>query len=84
LGRGLVNFDLALFKNNYIPRISEAFNLQFRFEAFNVLNRTNFANPTAANTQIFNASGNLNANAGLLTYTATPSRQLQFGWKLIF
>jgi hypothetical protein len=83
-GPGLVDFDVSLFKNNYIPQISEAFNLQFRFEAFNVINRTNFANPTAANTQIFNASENLNANAGLLTSTATPSRQLQFGLKFVF
>jgi len=73
-----------MFKNNYLPRVSDAFNLRFRFETFNLFNRTNFANPSSANTQIFNASGNLNANAGLLTYTAPPSRQLQFGLKLIF
>ena len=83
-GPGLVDFDVAIFKNTYIPKISDAFNVQFRFEVFNVLNRANFANPAPADTQIFNASGNLNANAGLLTYTATPSRQLQFGLKLIF
>jgi hypothetical protein len=79
----VINFELALFKDNYIRRISESFDLRFRFEAFNVLNRTNFANPAPANTQIFNASGYLNANAGLLTYTATPSWQLQFGLKVI-
>jgi hypothetical protein len=83
-GPGLEELDLSWYKNNYIPRISEAFNIQFRFEVFNVANRANFANPTSANTQIFNASGNLNANAGVLTATATSSRQLQFGVKFIF
>ncbi len=83
-GPGLVEFDMSWFKNNYIPRVSDAFNIQFRFEAFNIFNRANFADPTSANQQVFNASGNLNANAGLLTYTATSSRQLQFGLKIIF
>jgi Carboxypeptidase regulatory-like domain/TonB-dependent Receptor Plug Domain len=83
-GPGLVEFDMSWFKNNYIPRVSDAFNIQFRFEAFNIFNRANFADPTSANQQVFNASGNLNANAGLLTYTASSSRQLQFGLKIIF
>jgi hypothetical protein len=83
-GPGLIEFDMSWFKNNYIPRVSDAFNIQFRFEAFNIFNRANFADPTSANQQVFNASGNLNANAGLLTYTASSSRQLQFGLKIIF
>ncbi len=39
---GLQEFDISLFKNN---RIGERFNLQFRFEAFNILNRANFGAP---------------------------------------
>ena len=83
-GPGLVDFDMSWFKNNYIPRISEQFNIQFRFEAFNIFNRANFADPASANQQVFNAAGTLNANAGLLTATSTTSRQLQFGLKIIF
>jgi hypothetical protein len=83
-GPGLVDFDMSWFKNNYIPRISEQFNIQFRFEAFNIFNRVNFADPASANQQVFNAAGTLNANAGLLTATSTTSRQLQFGLKVIF
>src|SRR5207253_7262441 len=45
IGPGLFNVDFSVLKNNYIPRISETFNVQFRAEMFNVLNRTNFAPP---------------------------------------
>ena len=38
-GPGLSEFDFSLFKNNYIRRISENFNVQFRAELFNLLNR---------------------------------------------
>jgi hypothetical protein len=37
IGPGL--FDFSLFKNNYFPKISESFNVQFRVEFFNILNR---------------------------------------------
>jgi Carboxypeptidase regulatory-like domain len=83
VGPGLVNFDSSLVKNNYIKRISDAFNAQFRAEFFNVLNRTNFA-PPLDNRNIFDASGNLTSNAGLITSTQTPSRQIQFALKLIW
>ena len=45
IGPGLTDFDFSLFKNNYIPRISESFNIQFRAEVFNILNHPNFAPP---------------------------------------
>src|SRR5206468_6369508 len=35
IGPGLSNLDFSVFKNNRISRISEAFNIQFRVEAFN-------------------------------------------------
>jgi len=44
-GPGLANFDLSLLKNH---RWGEGFNVQFRFEAFNVLNHTNFNEPGRA------------------------------------
>ena len=55
---GLSNLDFSLFKNNCIKRISENFNVQFRAEFFNILNRTNFAVPVSpTNTDIFVSPG---------------------------
>jgi len=83
VGPGLVNFDLSLFKNNRIESISDVFNIQFRMEAFNVFNHTNF-NPPTSNNQIFDGSGNPVSSAGLLDTTATTSRQIQFAIKVIW
>jgi hypothetical protein len=86
IGPRLVDVDLSLIKNIRLSRISESFNLQLRVEAFNVFNHTNFQAPTNNNS----FGGQLNFNqvspgtAGLLDSTATSSRQLQFGAKLIF
>jgi hypothetical protein len=82
-GPGLVNLDFSLFKNNYIRRISEQFNIQFRFEVFNIFNHTNF-NPPTSNNQVFDGSGNPVGSAGLLDSTATTSRQIQFAVKVIW
>jgi len=84
VGPGLVNFDLSLFKNNRIESISELFNIQFRVEAFNVLNRANF-NPPTANNQIFNGDGSTGGlTPGLLDTTSTTSRQIQVALKVIW
>jgi hypothetical protein len=83
IGPGLVNFDFSLFKNNYIKRISDRFNAQFRAEFFNILNHANFA-PPLDNRNIFNATGSRVDSAGLITSTQTPSRQIQFAVKLIW
>jgi hypothetical protein len=83
IGPGLVNFDFSVFKNNYIKRISDSFNVQFRAEFFNVFNRANFA-PPLDNRNIFDAAGAPLANAGLITSTQTPSRQIQFALKAIW
>lgn len=64
--------------------ITERFRAQFQVQAFNVTNHTNFANPAAAQTQIYSVSGALSGTAGTLTAAATPGRQLQFALKLIF
>jgi TonB dependent receptor len=76
-GPGLAEVDTSLFKTT---AISEKINLQFRAEFFNVLNHPNFATP---NSTVF-ASGAISPSAGLITATATTSRQIQFGLKLIF
>jgi hypothetical protein len=84
VGPGLVNFDLSLFKNNHIERISNLFNIQFRVEAFNVFNRANFSPPTA-NNQVFNADGTSGGlTPGLLDSTSTTSRQIQVALKVIW
>ncbi len=83
IGPGLLNFDFSLIKNNYVKRISDAFNVQFRAEFFNVLNHTNFV-PPLDNRNLFDKTGQPIANAGLITSTETPSRQIQFALKLIW
>jgi hypothetical protein len=83
IGPSLTDFDFSLFKNNYIPRISEAFNVQFRAEFFNVLNHPNFQPPFDSNT-IFNANGTLIPASGKINFTATDARQIQFGLKLVW
>jgi hypothetical protein len=76
-GPGLAEADASLFKST---AISERTNLQFRAEFFNVLNHANFGTPNAT---VF-SSGAISPSAGLITSTATTSRQIQFGLKLIF
>jgi hypothetical protein len=73
---GLLDFDFSLFKNNYIPRISESFNVQFPAEFFNVLNHPNFQSPIA-NESPFDASGAPVGGAGTLNATSTDPRQKQ-------
>jgi Carboxypeptidase regulatory-like domain/TonB-dependent Receptor Plug Domain/TonB dependent receptor len=83
VGPGMVNVDFSVFKNNYIPRISEAFNIQFRAELFNVLNHPNFQAPID-NSTLFTSTGAPVSGAGAIDATSTPSRQIQFGLKVIF
>lgn len=82
-GPGLLNLDSSLFKNTRVPKISENFNVQFRFEVFNIFNHANFAPPLDNNT-IFDQSGNPVSLAGRIDSTLTPSRQLQGGIKIIW
>src|SRR6266699_2400531 len=85
IGPGVTSLDFSLFKNNYIKRISERFNVQFRAEIFNILNHVNFAPPTTpTNTDIFDGGGNLNPVAGALSSTTTTAREAQFAVKVIF
>jgi Carboxypeptidase regulatory-like domain/TonB dependent receptor-like, beta-barrel len=83
IGPGLVNFDFSLFKNTYVRRISENFNVQFRAEFFNIFNRANFDTPFDNNV-LFNPDGTTVGGAGTLDTMATTARQIQFGLKLIW
>ncbi len=83
IGPGMSKLDFSVFKNNRVRRISENFNVQFRAEIFNILNRTNFASPTD-NMDLFDQTGQPIASAGLIDSTQTTSRQIQFALKLIW
>lgn len=78
-GPALAELDLSLAKRF---ALSERFNLQFRAESFNLLNR---ANINAPNPVVFTAAtGGPSPTAGVITNTSTTSRQLQFGLKLLW
>jgi hypothetical protein len=72
-GPNLIDLDAAAMRNF---RLSEKFNLQFRAEAFNIVNHPNFADP--------NPFIDIPSVAGSITSTSTTSRQIQFALKLTF
>ena len=82
-GPHLFNLDMALYKNIPVTSLSESFRIQLRFEAFNVLNHTNFA-PPLANNAVFGETGAPIASAGRITSTQTSSRQIQLGLRINF
>jgi hypothetical protein len=82
-GPGVQNFDTSVFKDVFFHRISDAFDLQLRGEIFNVFNHPNFL-PPLDHRSLFDASGNLINGVGQIDATATPSRQVQLGLKVIW
>jgi hypothetical protein len=86
-GPGLTELDLALAKNT---TIHERLRAQFRAEFFNVLNHSNFTTPNAvvfssgATPKTPTAEAVGSPTAGVISATATTSRQIQFGLKLLF
>ena len=67
---GTFNFDLALMKNTHV---NERVNVQFRIEAFNVLNSVNLRGPNTA----FRAGAdgfNVGANFGTIAAARDPRR----------
>jgi TonB-dependent Receptor Plug Domain len=86
IGPGLTDLDFSVFKNNYVKRVSEQFNVQFRAEFFNIMNHANFAPPAPGdgNTDIFDSTGSANGIAGTLVRTTTSERQIQFALKMIW
>jgi len=73
-GPGYWNTDFSLQKDT---RITEGKTLQLRFEAYNVLNHTNFANPVGDV-----ASSNFGRISAIRAFT--NSRQIQLGAKFLF
>jgi hypothetical protein len=86
-GPGLTELDLALAKST---TIHERLRAQFRAEFFNVLNHSNFTTPNAvvyssgATPKTPTAEAVGSPTAGVISATATTSRQIQFGLKLLF
>ena len=74
-GRQQFYWDTSFFKNFPISAISEAFNVQFRFSAYNVLNRVNRSSPRAD----FNNEGEFGRDL-----SEQRRRQMEFSLKLIF
>ena len=70
-GYPLYQVDCGIHKD--FPVLRESWKLQFRGEAFNLTNQTNFQAP----------SNNLGSTYGRITSTF-PARQLQFGLKFVF
>ena len=78
IGPGLVDVDAALEKNF---KFNERANATLKFEMFNIFNHANFGLPGTAT---LTGSGAAGATAGLITYTVTSSRQLQFALRISF
>lgn len=82
-GPNLRNLDLAAIKTTHLPW-GESRTLQFRAEAFNMLNRANFGVPAllafAGTTDGEKPLGSL----GQIRNTVTSSRQIQLGLRLTF
>jgi hypothetical protein len=74
-GRPQFYWDASLFKNFPVTAISEAFNVQFRFSAYNVLNRVNRSSPNGD----INNSGDFGRDIN-----EQRRRQMEFSLKLIF
>ena len=87
VGPGFVDFDFGIHKNTKLGLLGEAGNIEFRAEAFNLLNRPNFGMPAIAT-----FAGALTdpltvaplSAAGQITSTAGTSRQLEFALRISF
>jgi len=84
IGPNLWNLDNSVNREFRVARVSEAFRIQFRAEAFNILNHPSFQNPSNNGIATVFAGTALNASAGQITGTTSAPRQIQFGLKIIF
>jgi hypothetical protein len=86
-GPGLSELDLSVAKST---TIREGLRAQFRAEFFNVLNHSNFTTPnpvvysSGPTPKTPTTEAQASPTAGVISATATTSRQIQFGLKLLF
>jgi len=73
-GRPQFYWDSSLYKNFPVTAISEAFNIQFRFSAYNVLNRVNRSFP----------NGDFNSGDFGRDTSEQRRRQMEFSLRFIF
>jgi len=81
IGPGLLDLDFSVIKQT---RITEKLNTEIRAEFFNILNHANLGQPVGAVLAGTGAASFISGTAGVITSTATTSRQIQFAVKLIF
>ena len=83
-GPGVSNMDASLFRTF---KITERFNMQFRYELFNVTNTPAFGNPGATvSSASRNADGTVKATGGFteITSASATERHMRFALKLTF
>jgi hypothetical protein len=85
-GPKFYNMDFSILKNFPVKRISEAFNVQFRAEMFNIFNHDNFVPPQPCsgdcNSGLFDGTGAITSSAGQIHELAGLPREIQFALKL--
>lgn len=81
VGPGLAELDSSVSRDFRLHFFSDSVTFQFRAEAFNLANRPNFE-PPLPNNALYNLKGAPIASAGLITSTATTSRQVQLALRL--
>jgi len=93
IGPNLWNMDSSLSKEWKVTKINEQLRLQFRAEAFNVLNHPSFQNPSGtvfnanlatANPAIPSSGVSPNGSVGRITATNSQPRQIQLALKILF
>jgi hypothetical protein len=86
-GPGIIGFDAEVHKSFKMP-YKEGHALQFRFEAFNILNHPNWQMPTLNILSGATVAGKTDRDTrqgfGVVTATSTPMRQIQLGLKYSF
>jgi carboxypeptidase family protein len=87
-GPHLFNWDFSILKNFPVKSISEAFNVQFRAEFFDLTNHVNFVPPQPGsgdgNSALFEDTGKFDGNGVISLYAngQQPGREIQFGLKI--
>jgi hypothetical protein len=77
IGPGQATVDLMVAKITPVGGTQ----LHFRAEAFNLFNKANFGTPASA---LFNSNGTRRPEAGRITGTSTPARQMQLSMKVVW
>jgi hypothetical protein len=80
-GPGRATWDMSVNKDFPLGFLGEAGKLQFRAEAFNVLNRANFGTP---NSETFGTAATPFSVAGQITNTNGENRQIQLSLRMQF